>query len=104
MRRKPVDSSAMRSAGYDETARVLEIEFPDRDVYRYLDVPPQVWRAFESAPSKGLFFSGELRDRFAFERVEKTRPGRSSKGARAGAGSGAGLPSPARRARSGAGR
>jgi hypothetical protein len=99
MRRKPVSSSAMRSAGYDEAARALEIEFPDRDVYRYLDVPPEVWRAFEDAPSKGLFFSGEIRDRFDYARVDKARP-RAVKGARVGAGS----PSPARRARSGSGR
>ena len=104
MRRKPVSSSAMRSAGYDEAARALEIEFPDRDVYRYLDVPPEVWRAFENAPSKGLFFSGEIRDRFAFERVDKAAPRRSSKKLRAGARVSAGSPSSARRARSGAGR
>ena len=102
MRRKPVSSSAMRSAGYDEAARALEIEFPDRDVYRYLDVPPEVWRAFENAPSKGLFFSGEIRDRFAFERVGKARTGRTgdARSRRPSAGS----PSSARRARSGAGR
>ena len=102
MRRKPVSSSAMRSAGYDEAARALEIEFPDRDVYRYLDVPPRVWRAFDEAPSKGLFFSGEIRDRFAFERVGKARSGRGgdTRSRRPSAGS----PSSARRARSGAGR
>jgi hypothetical protein len=93
----------MRSAGYDDAERALEIEFPDRDVYRYFDVPPQVWRAFESAPSKGLFFSGEIRDRFAFERVGKARPGRGVKDARSRRPS-AGSPSSARRARSGAGR
>ena len=70
MRRKPVSSSAMRSVGYDETARALEIEFPDRDVYRYLEVPPETWAAFENAPSKGLFFSGEIRDRFRFSRLQ----------------------------------
>ena len=58
MRRKPVSSSAMRSAGYDEAARALEIEFPDRDVYRYLDVPPEVWRAFEEAPVQGSVLLG----------------------------------------------
>jgi hypothetical protein len=99
MRRKPVDSSAMRSAGYDEATRTLEIEFPDGDVYDYFGVPREIWRAFEDAPSKGLFFSGEIRDRFAFERVGKARS-RRSKSARVSAGS----PSSARRARSGAGR
>ena len=103
MRRKPVSSSAMRSAGYDNTTRTLEIEFPDGDVYRYLDVPPETWRAFEDAPSKGLFFSGEIRDRFAFERVG-TASRRSPGKARAGAPVSAGSPSSARRARSGAGR
>jgi hypothetical protein len=100
MRRKPVDSSAMRSAGYDEATRTLEIEFPDGDVYDYFEVPRETWRAFESAPSKGLFFSGEIRDRFAFERAPKAHPRRGAKKERVSAGS----PSSARRGRSGAGR
>ena len=104
MRRKPMDSSAMRSAGYDDVTRTLEIEFPDGDVYDYFGVPPETWRAFEKAPSKGLFFSGEIRDRFAFERAGKARSSRSSRKLRAGASVSAGSPSSARRARSGAGR
>jgi hypothetical protein len=99
MRRKLVDSSAMRSAGYDDVTRTLEIEFPDGDVYRYFQVPPETWHAFEDAPSKGLFFSGEVRDRFKFSRVAKASR-RNSKSARVSAGS----PSSARRARLGAGR
>jgi predicted XRE-type DNA-binding protein len=79
VRRKSLSSSTMRSVGYDAAAKILEIEFPDGDVYRYFEVPPEIWRAFENAPSKGLFFSGEIRDRFSFERVGKTRSRRSVK-------------------------
>jgi hypothetical protein len=100
VRRKPVSSSAMRSAGYDAAARALEIEFPDGDVYRYFEVPPQTWAEFEDAPSKGLFFSGEIRDRFDFARVAKTQSRRSAKRVDVSADS----PSSARRARSGTGR
>jgi predicted XRE-type DNA-binding protein len=96
LRRKPISSSSMVSAGYNVVTRTLELEFPSGDVYRYHEVPPEVWRAFEEAPSKGLFFSGEIRDRFAFERVAEARPGRSRKEERVGAD----LPLPVRHNRS----
>ena len=34
-----VRSSALRSVGYDQEQRVLEIEFTNGAVYRYFDVP-----------------------------------------------------------------
>ena len=41
MKRVAVDSSSIASVGYDSKAYVLEIEFRNGGVYRYLDVPAQ---------------------------------------------------------------
>jgi hypothetical protein len=62
MRREPVTSEAMRSVGYDPRRRMLEIEFADGDVYRYLDVPPELHLDLMRADSHGEFFAHHIRD------------------------------------------
>ena len=42
--RTPVSSSALRSVGYDQEQRVLEIEFTNGAVYQYLDIPAEAYR------------------------------------------------------------
>ncbi len=46
IRRHPVQSSSVASAGYSRQLRALEIEFRRGAVYRFLDVPCEVDRAF----------------------------------------------------------
>ena len=61
-------SSVIRAFDYDATHRRLAIAFVSGDVYVYLDVPPETARGLADAPSKGVFFAEQVRDRFAFER------------------------------------
>ncbi len=49
--------------------RLLELEFGNATVYRYLDVPAAVHAELLAAPSKGRFFNLCIRGRFAFQRV-----------------------------------
>ena len=56
MERVAIESSMLRSVGYDRTERVLEAEFTSGRVYRYLEVPPSVYRALMAAESKGSYF------------------------------------------------
>ena len=65
MRREAVSSRAMKTVGYRKG--MLEIEFPDGDVYRYFDVPPLLFLQFVRAESMGAFFNERIRDRFRFE-------------------------------------
>ena len=69
MERVPVESEAMLGVGYDDQRRVLEIEFADRDVYDYFDVPPSVHRGLIRAESHGRYFAEHIRDRYAYERI-----------------------------------
>lgn len=62
MERRPVESEALRSVGYDRRSRVLEIEFTSGVVYRYLGVPEQTHAALLQAGSLGGFFSEHIRD------------------------------------------
>jgi hypothetical protein len=65
--RQIVDSSSLRSIGYDRLTRTLEIEFRSGAVYAYADVPLLLWNELREAASKGKFFQEHIRDHFAFE-------------------------------------
>jgi hypothetical protein len=67
--RRPVSSSMMASAGYDEEHAVLEIEFITGQVYRYHAVPKREWRGLMDAASKGRYFDAHIKDRYPTVRV-----------------------------------
>ena len=69
MKRRRVESSAIRSVGYDSDLALLEIEFTSGDVYRYHAVPPSVHRALMDAESKGRHFVAHVRDVYPTVRV-----------------------------------
>lgn len=69
MLRQVVESSSLRSIGYDRATGTLEVEFTSGGVYRYADVPPELWSALRSSDSKGKFFQDHVRDHFATMRV-----------------------------------
>ena len=57
MRRVALDSSVLRSAGYDPKRRILEAEFSDGDVYDYFEVPKRAYDALLAAESHGEYFN-----------------------------------------------
>jgi hypothetical protein len=67
--RRPVISSMMRSAGYDDAHAVLEIEFVTGRVYRYHAVPRSAWTGLMDAESKGRYFDAHIRDKYPMKRV-----------------------------------
>ena len=66
MRRTPVSSSTLRSVGYSPRSATLEVEFTSGDVYRYFDVPIEVFDSLMSAGSLGRYFNARIRDRYRF--------------------------------------
>lgn len=40
---QPIKSSSIRSIGYDEDARVLQVEFLNCDVFQYRKVPQRLY-------------------------------------------------------------
>jgi hypothetical protein len=79
MQRQAVESTTMRSVGYDEMAQVLEVEFQSGTVYQYLEIPPAIYKELLEAESKGRYFNSEIRDTYEFIRVDR----RGQKGASA---------------------
>lgn len=67
--RTPVSSSSLRSVGYDEEDGALEIEFNHGGVYRYMDVPRDVYQELLSARSHGGYFHDHVRGEYAYRRL-----------------------------------
>jgi hypothetical protein len=59
--RQHVESSAIASIGYSKRRHILEIEFVNGAIYRYLDVSPTVHRDLMSAESKARFYDSNIR-------------------------------------------
>lgn len=64
MQREPVTSSVIASLGYDDEARVLEVEFHTGRVYQYFLVPRALYENLLRADSKGSFFNLEVKPHF----------------------------------------
>lgn len=64
MRRKLVESSAISSVGYDPRHETLEVEFRSGTIYRFFDVPSEIYDAFVRSSSKGRFFGQKIRGQF----------------------------------------
>ena len=56
MDRKRINSSRIRSAGYDPKTQTLEIEFSEGRITCYRGVSPEIHRQFVNAPSPVSFF------------------------------------------------
>jgi hypothetical protein len=64
-----VNSSTIRSIGYDARSAILEIEFQSGTIYHYTGVPCDVYNGMMTADSKGRYFNAHIRDRFPCWRV-----------------------------------
>jgi KTSC domain len=66
MRVVTVESTTLATVGYDETRKLLQLEFCSRAVYVYFGVPATVHQALLDAPSKGRYFNRTIRGRFLY--------------------------------------
>lgn len=62
-------STGIRSIGYDDQSRTLEIEFRNGAVYQYYDCPREVYDQLMRSASKTRFFNARIRDSLPFSRV-----------------------------------
>ncbi|MBR8832195.1 MAG: Lysine--tRNA ligase [Chroococcopsis gigantea SAG 12.99] len=61
-------SMAIKSFDYDGGKKTLRVEFSHGGIYLYHDVPEEIYKDFQSAPSKGQYFGSHIRDKFGFDR------------------------------------
>ncbi len=64
-----VESTTLIAIGYDESLKLLRLEFRSRAVYEYFGVPAAVHEALLRAPSIGACFNRMVRGCFPFCRA-----------------------------------
>ncbi len=70
MYRRPVESSLIRSIGYDLPSSILEVEFVEGGrLYEYYDVPLSVYSRLMGAESIGAYFNEYIRDMYAYQEI-----------------------------------
>ncbi|MET9089963.1 KTSC domain-containing protein [Streptomyces sp. NPDC004237] len=66
---EPVRSTNIRSVGYRQAERVLEIAFLSGGVYRYDNVPADVHGALMASPSKGGFLARFIKGHYSYRLI-----------------------------------
>jgi hypothetical protein len=65
-----VESQALDRVEYDSPSRTLFVRFTSGEWSAYLDVAPATCARMAAAPSKGRFFQDQIRDRYAYRRLD----------------------------------
>jgi KTSC domain len=67
MERKPVNSSTIKSVGWEDGT--LEMEFASGGIYQYENVSKEVFDSFIRSESKGHFFQADIRPSYVCVRL-----------------------------------
>jgi KTSC domain-containing protein len=65
-----VVSNTLRTVGYDTGRQLLQIEFQNRSIYQYFEVPQLVHEELIQASSKGAYFNRSIRSHFDYVLVK----------------------------------
>jgi KTSC domain len=76
--RQPVESSAIAKVGYSKRYHILEIEFINGAVYRYLDVSATVYRDLITAESKARFYDSSVKRHYRSVLIRSRQKERAS--------------------------
>ena len=66
-----LDSDALLQAEYEDVSQTLFLRFTSGEWYAYLEVPRAVFDRMLLAESKGGVFRTEVRDRYAFVKLDR---------------------------------
>lgn len=69
MERKKVNSSGIRSVGYDPGSEMLEVELSDGAIWQYSKVPGEVHRRLMAAPSMVSFYRDSIEEDYSRRRI-----------------------------------
>jgi len=69
MERKRVNAATIRSVGYDNRNRLLEVEFSSGSIVQYSGVSEEVHRGLMNAPSLASYFRDRIEEDFPAKRL-----------------------------------
>jgi hypothetical protein len=75
--RESVDSKVIASIGYSKRRHILEIEFVNGAIYRYLEVAPSVYRELMAADSKARYYDANIKGSYPSVRVRPRAAGQA---------------------------
>jgi hypothetical protein len=64
-------STVVASMNYDAMNRTLLVRYVSGMLYRYLDVPAEVYAEMRAASSKGQFLNRFIKGKYAFEKIAR---------------------------------
>jgi hypothetical protein len=67
--RKPIRRGGIKSAGYDRSNRVLEIEFDDGSVIQHTAVGEEIARRFLASSAPASVYKDTIQEEFTIRRV-----------------------------------
>ncbi|MGN1203467.1 MAG: KTSC domain-containing protein [Lachnospiraceae bacterium] len=71
MKRHLLITEGIKTAGYDALCAVLELELqPDGKIWRFYDVPEEIWYAWKGESMAVTFFNRNIACRFEAEQIE----------------------------------
>ena len=65
-----VESSNIAKVGYDQSKKILAIQFESGKTYNYADVPANVVLDFLFADSLGKYFNTQIKEKYAVKQEE----------------------------------
>ncbi|HJT19220.1 MAG TPA: KTSC domain-containing protein [Nitrospira sp.] len=69
MRLMPVDSEGVRAVGYEEERKILYIQYPERAIYEYFDVPVSEFIDLIHAESIGWFVNKRIKPYYHYRKL-----------------------------------
>ena len=70
MERKKVNSSNIRTVGYDTSSQMLEVELSDGTIWEYSRVPSEVYRRFMAAPTMISYYRDNIEEDYSRRRLK----------------------------------
>jgi len=64
-----IQSSNIKSASYETDSKTLTITFSNLNVYKYYDVPWEIFARFRISESQGKYFSKEINGKYKYSKV-----------------------------------
>ena len=70
MERKKVNSSNIRTVGYETHSQTLEVELSDGTIWEYSRVPSEVHRRFMAAPTMISYYRDNIEEVYSRRRIK----------------------------------
>jgi len=70
MERKKVNSSNIRTVGYEASSQILEVELSDGTIWEYSRVPSEVHRRFMAAPTMISYYRDNIEEDYSRRRIK----------------------------------